>query len=80
VTPPERQHQTDYRPDTAPYGDDHRRSDHLRGGTGRDESGPLANDYPHVGNAEGLSPPLVRHPDDEGSVGRDLVDTERSRQ
>ena len=79
MTPPERQHQGDYRPDTAPYGDHHRRSDHLRGGAGRDESGSLSNDDTHVGDAEGLSSAFVRHPDDELGVGRDLVDTKRSR-
>jgi hypothetical protein len=80
MAPSERQYQTEHGPYPAPYGDDDRRSDHLRGGAGRDESGPLANDHTHVGDAEGLSPPFVRHPDDELGVGRKLVDTTRSRQ
>jgi hypothetical protein len=80
MAPLERQYQTDHGPYPAPYGDDHRRRDHLRGGAGRDESGSLSNDDTHVGDAEGLSPAFVRHPDDELGVGRDLVDTKRSRQ
>jgi hypothetical protein len=39
----------------------------------------LANDHTYVGNAESLSPPFVRDPDDEGGVGRDLVNAERRR-
>jgi hypothetical protein len=78
VAPPERQEQTDNRTHTATYGDDRRRADQLGRGAGRHEGGPLANDHTHVGYPEGLSPPLVRYPDDEGGVGRDLVDTEHS--
>jgi hypothetical protein len=77
VAPPERQYNRNDRSDSASYGDDRRRGYHLGRGAGRHESGPLANDHTHVGNAESLSPPFVWHPDHEGGVGCDLVNAER---
>jgi hypothetical protein len=78
VAPPERQYERNDRSYSASNGDDRRRGYHLGRGSGRYESGPLANDHTHVGNAESLSPPFVRHSDHEGGVGCDLVNAERS--
>src|ERR1039457_5988150 len=79
-TPPDLQHQGYDGTDTTTYSDDRRRAELLRCGAGGHESGALANYHPHVGQAEGLSPPFVRHPHDDGGVGRELVNTERGRE
>jgi hypothetical protein len=79
VAPPERQHYSKDRTNTTSYRDDRGGGIPLRGRAGRYESGPLANNHTHVGNAKGLSPSFVRHPDNEGGVGRNLVDPERGR-
>ena len=79
MTPPDRQDQRNNRTQTTRNRDDRRRSDHLRDGAGRHVSGPLADDHPHVGDTEGLSPPLCGHPHHERGIGRHLVNTERGR-
>jgi hypothetical protein len=48
--------------------DDHRRSNHLCGGPGRQEARALAGDHAHAGDPEGLSPPFVRHSHDQGGL------------
>jgi hypothetical protein len=40
----------------------------LRGGPGRQEARALADDHAHAGDPEGLSPPFVRHSQDEGGL------------
>src|SRR5580700_11833562 len=75
AAPAERQGDGHHRADAAARGDDRGRGHHLRGGAGRHERGPLGDHDAHARDAEGLSPPLVRHPDHEGGVDRELVGT-----
>ena len=68
MAPPEQQDEGYYRTDTTSDSNDRRRGNHLRGGPGRHEGQPLADDHPHAGDPEGLSPPFVRHFHDEGRL------------
>jgi hypothetical protein len=59
---------------------DHRGGGHnLRGGPGQHEGAALADDQPHVGQAECLGAAFARHPFDERDVRGELVDGERAR-
>ena len=78
-TPAERQNESGQRAYTARYGDDPRRGDEFGSGACRYECRPLADDHPHAGDAERMRAPLVRYPNHEGGIGRELVGTECGR-
>src|SRR5260221_13870121 len=67
------------RAQAAAQGDDRGGGYNLGSGAGQHEGGALADDQPHVGQAEGLGAALARHPFDERDVRSELVDGERAR-